>query len=370
MITIVGGGLGGLMLARILHLHGIAVQIFEGDESLTARCQGGMLDIHEDSGQKALRAAGLYERFRAIVLEGGDAVRILDKKASVRFVADGDDTRPEVDRGALRHLLASSLPEGMVHWGHRAAAVEAADGGGWAINFSNGVGLRTDVLIGADGAWSKVRPLLSNAAPSYSGLSFVEARILNAPSRHPALDAVVGRGLMFALSDEKAIIAHREHDEEICAYAAFKAPADRSECEITQETVLARFADWHDDLRGLIANADGPLVPRQIHTLPTGHRWEGRPGLTLIGDAAHLMSPFAGEGANLAMQDAAELALAIVAHPDDIETAFIQYEAAMFERSARAAALSAKSLDTCFDAGAPQTLVDFFNQFAHVPAAR
>ena len=364
MITIIGAGLGGLMLARVLHVHGVKCQIFDSDASLTSRHQGGMLDIHEESGQAALRAAGLFEEFRKIVLEEGDALRILDKGAVVRLDESGNGTRPEVDRGSLRSLLALSLPDGVIQWGQRVTHIKLGNGGRWEITFAHGPMVLSDIVIGADGAWSKVRPLLSNAVPIYSGLSFVEARILDAEARHPALAAIVGKGLMFALSDEKGILAHREPNDELCAYAAFKTPAVISAEEITAETVLERFSDWHPNLRGLIAKSNEPLISRSIHALPVGHRWDRVPGLTLLGDAAHLMSPFAGEGANLAMQDGAELGLAIVAHPDDIETAFARYESAMFVRGAEAAAESAQSLDRCFDATSPEPLLEFFRQFA------
>src|SRR5262245_55235618 len=118
-LTIVGAGLGGLALARVLQVHGIGAAVFDLDASPAARTQGGMLDIHEDSGQAALRAAGLYEEFRSLVHPGGEATRILDRHAVVRMEMpdDGSGDRPEIDRGDLRDLLLGSLPEGTVRWG-------------------------------------------------------------------------------------------------------------------------------------------------------------------------------------------------------------------------------------------------------------
>ncbi len=123
MITIIGAGLGGLMLARILDLNGIAVELFDGEASASVRHQGGMLDMHEESGQWALREAKLYDAFRAQVLAGGDAMRLMDKTGKVWLEQQGDDARPEIERGALRRLLIDAVPAQHIHWGKRATAV-------------------------------------------------------------------------------------------------------------------------------------------------------------------------------------------------------------------------------------------------------
>jgi len=270
----------------------------------------------------------------------------------------GNGERPEIERGALRELLLDSLPEGVIRWDRRVHEIRR-DGDAFAITFANGRTHRATALVGADGAWSKVRPLVSSAKPAYSGLSFVESRITRAKALHPRLAAAVGGGSLFALSPGKGILAHREPSDEICAYAAITAPLEELE-RIDEARVLSAFAGWCEDLRGLVAAHDGPLLVRAIHALPVGHRWPRVPGVTLVGDAAHLMSPFAGEGANMALFDGAELARAIVEHPSDVEAAFAAYEAPMFEQAARAAADSVQGLELCFGDEAPHSLVRFF----------
>ncbi len=204
MITIIGAGLGGLTLASVLHRNGIASVIYDADLSATSRHQGGMLDIHQETGQAALQAAGLLESFGKLTLENGDALRILDKTGAVLLTNDGDGSRPEIERGVLRDLLLSSLPPGLVHWDAQVTGITRAESG-FKLSFADGSVATADILIGADGARSKVRPLVSEASPTYTGITFVELRYQDADRNHRAAAALVGKGLMFALSDERGL---------------------------------------------------------------------------------------------------------------------------------------------------------------------
>jgi 2-polyprenyl-6-methoxyphenol hydroxylase-like FAD-dependent oxidoreductase len=367
-ITVIGAGLGGLTLARVLHRNGIDTTVYELDASPSARHQGGMLDMHEESGQAALRAAGLFDEFRGIVQPGGEAMRIFDKDATLRWEDDGNNgNRPEVDRSALRDILLAGLPDDTVRWGAKVTGVRSLGDGRHEVTLADGGTVTTDLLIGADGAWSKVRPLVSDATPIYAGLSFVEAHLVDADVRHPDSAALVGEGSMFALADEKGFLTHRAGDGRVHVYAALKTPTtwpiDFANPDAAKSALLEYFADWDKQLQALIADADGALIPRAIHTLPSTHRWDRTPGVTLLGDAAHLRSPFAGEGANLAMLDGAELATAIAAHPADIDTALAGYEQALFPRSAAAAAESMSNLALCFGPDAVEGLVEQMTRY-------
>ena len=186
-IAIIGAGLGGLTLARVLHVHGIAATVYEADGSAEARAQGGMLDIHENNGQVALKAAGLFDTFLGIIHAGGEATRVISKTGAVLLNQpdDGTGTRPEVPRGELRRILLESLPADTVRWGHKVVAVAALGGKQHQVTFANGTMITTDLLVGADGAWSKVRPLVSAAKPAYVGTSFIETYLFDSDTRHP-----------------------------------------------------------------------------------------------------------------------------------------------------------------------------------------
>jgi 2-polyprenyl-6-methoxyphenol hydroxylase-like FAD-dependent oxidoreductase len=355
-IAIIGAGLGGLTLARILHVNGIEAAVYELDESPTARTQGGMLDIHEESGQQALRAAGLYDDFLKLILPGAESMKIYDQHAVLRMSEDHEGTgRPEVHRRDLRYLLLGSLPDGVIRWGSK--VVEISDDR--EVRVADGSTFTADLLVGADGAWSKVRPLVSDATPAYLGLSFAELNLLDPDVRHQESAELIGAGMMMALGNGRGFLAHREPDR-LHVYAAVRMDGDWSAGEVTKETLLAEFKDWDDRFLRLVRDADDDLTPRAINALPIGHRWNRIPGVTLLGDAAHLMSPFAGEGANLAMQDGAELAAALLAETDT-ETALATYESALFPRAQASAAESTENLEVSFAPDAPAGILNFFN---------
>lgn len=353
-ISIIGAGLGGLTLARVLHLHGIAATVYEAEPSADSRPQGGMLDIHDYNGQLAIRSAGLEHEFRALILEGRQAMRVLERDGTVLLdqFDDGSGGRPEVQRGELRQMLLDSLPPGTVQWGRKLRAVRVLGDGFHALDFAYGSSTVSGLLVGADGAWSRVRPLLSNALPTYTGSAYIETWLYDADVRHPACAAIVGGGSMGVPAQGKTIMAHRERGATLHAYIILERPEawfkaiDFTDADSSKKRLVQEFDGWAPALVALIADSDTAPLYRPLFALPDDHRWARVPGVTLLGDAAHLAMPN-GEGANLAMQDGAQLGQLIAAHPDNLDTALAMFEQAMFVRS-EAAARNGAALQAVF----------------------
>ncbi|UUU37201.1 FAD-dependent monooxygenase [Streptomyces sp. CA-210063] len=364
-IAIVGAGLGGLALARVLHVNGMHSVVYERESSRGARAQGGMLDIH--SGQRALREAGLIDQFHAIARGEGQDMRLLEPDGTLLLQEDTPDDapldRPEVDRADLRDLLLDSLPEGVVRWGH---AFASADNG--LLHFADGGSAPYDLVVGADGAQSRVRALLTDARPTHIGQNVVEVGIPDIDRTHPDLAAMVGRGNYWVLGNGLSLAAQRNGDGRVRIGLSFYHTAEDwfatsgipfDDPAAARARLIELLPGWDSRFTALIAACDDTVVPRSITTLPVGLTWPSTPGVTLLGDAAHLMPPV-GEGANMALLDGALLGLALAAHPEDFPAAVQEYEREMFERTSAAARMSADIQELLTSPDAARKMLTFF----------
>lgn len=369
-IAIVGAGPGGLTCARILQKHGIPVTVYDRDPHPRARDQGGTLDLHADDGQIALREAGLIEDFFRLARPEGQEMRRLDPAGRIvrRHLPDeGELSRPEIDRGVLRKLLLDSLEAGTVRWGHALEVVSGpaeslvggpdggsgrgsvggsgggAEGGPRLLRFRGGTVVEADLVIGADGAFSRVRPAVSAAVPRYIGAGFLEAWFHDVENAHPDLAALVGQGGALAADGDRALFAQRNGGDHIRVYIVQRLPQDwiaasgldAGDTAGIRARLLDAFSGWSPSMLRMITDNDGPYVDRPLFALPAPHAWEHNPAVALLGDAAHLMPPL-GVGANLAMLDACELALAL-AGSATVGDAVRTYEKTMLSRAADAA---------------------------------
>ncbi|MFE3268487.1 FAD-dependent oxidoreductase [Streptomyces sp. NPDC059215] len=341
-ISIIGAGPGGLTCARILQQHGMAVTVHDRDTGPDARDQGGTLDLHADNGQIALRAAGLLDEFFELARPEGQEMRQLDPAGTVTsHQIPGPDElfKPEIDRGQLRDLLLGSLRPGTVRWGSALERVGGPAEGPRQLHFADGTSIETDLVIGADGAFSRVRPAVSPAVPEHTGISFLEAWFSDAENRHPDIAELVGQGGAHAADGERGMFAQRNSNHHIRVYLIQRVPVDwlgasgltADDTDGIRALLLERYAHWSPLMRRMITDNEGVYVDRPIFALPVPHSWEHSPTVTLLGDAAHLMPPL-GVGVNLAMLDAAELALAL-ADSTTVDDALRTYEKTMLPRS-------------------------------------
>ena len=383
-VAIVGAGPGGLTLARLLHIANIPFVLYEAEPSRTSRMQGGTLDLRPESGQLALHAAALYSQWKRIARSEGEAMRVADKYGKL-FVEVADDlqsnNKPEVDRLQLRAIFLDSLPAGALQWGHKVRSISPSNEGDGKheLRLETASGTRTevfDLVIGADGAWSKVRPLLSDIKPHYSTISCLDTRIRSVDTLHPAISKLVGRGTYSAFSDTKGLVGQRNGDGSIHTYVCLQKPetwlkdvgVDWSDPVAAKKFLLeGEFKDWADELKDLIIHADPDIVARPFYMHPPDFSWTSRQGLTLLGDAAHLMTPFAGEGVNVAMYDALELSKAIVEASTgkgstELFDAIKRYEKIMLERGHESMEETWRNLQLFFSPTAPKELAQMIQE--------
>lgn len=368
-IAIVGGGPGGLTLARLLQMNGAEVKVYERDLHKDARPKGATLDLHDESGLRALRQAGLMDAFMANYRPNADRMSIMDKNANVvledHVSGEGEHFRPEIDRGPLQNILLDSLEQGTVQWNSQFKSLKP-DNGAWKLEFQNGNYDFADIVIAADGANSKLRPYITAVEPFYVGVTAIEGAIYNAAAVVPRIHGLLKDGKIFAMGDEKTLIVSSKGDGSIVFYPGFKTEENWSkECGIDfsdKTQVMAWFKEeysgWDTMWQELFENAATSFVPRPQYCMPLDQDREALPNLTLLGDAAHLMPPYAGEGVNMAMLDAVELCNCLISEDfTDTKSAIAAYEQQMRKRASETAEMTLESTALLHSTDAIQFMV-------------
>jgi 2-polyprenyl-6-methoxyphenol hydroxylase-like FAD-dependent oxidoreductase len=376
-IAIVGGGPGGLTLARLLQLKGANVKVYERDLTKDARVQGTTLDLHDESGLKALREAQLLDEFKKNYRPGADKLIIANEYAEM-FFSDhegkpeedfgSEHFRPEIDRGPLRNMLLQSLQPDTVVWDSQFVSMEK-QGNGWQLHFKNKIAAYADIVIGADGANSKIRPYITDIKPFYTGISgLLTVDGIHDPERTaPTIYKLLKGGKIMAFGGEKTFTVASKGDGSLAFYVSYKVDESRlRNIDFSDKTqVLAwfkkDFTEWGNIWHELFENAATTFIPIAIYSMPLDQAWQALPNLTMLGDAAHLMPPFAGEGVNMAMLDALELRNCLYSDNfNDLHTAIVSYENKMRKRAAAAAQESLENGDKMHSADALQKMLAFF----------
>lgn len=377
-IAIVGGGPGGLTLAKLLQLKGANVKVYERDLNKNARVQGSPLDLHDDSGLAAIIKANLLTEFKNNFLPKADRKKIMNENAEV-FFSDHETKveenfgnphfRPEIDRGALRKILLESLHSGTVVWDSHFISMDKQNNG-WLLHFKNRNSVYADIVIAADGANSKIRPYITDIKALYSGIIMLEGTIYNAENTAPQISALLNGGKIMAFGNTKNILMGQKGNGEIGFYASFKANenwAENSGLNFNDKAQLLEwfkttYSEWSDIWNELFKNTETPFIPRPIYCMPLDQTWEPLPNLTMLGDAAHVMPPFAGEGVNIAMLDALELSECLTSDKyDTLQEAISFYEINMRKRAAIAAKESLDNGEHMHNENALTTMLEFFS---------
>ncbi|MFD2872561.1 FAD-dependent oxidoreductase [Mucilaginibacter ximonensis] len=352
-VAIVGGGPGGLTLARLLQQAGADVSVYERDAHEHARPKGATLDLHEESGLRALREAGLMAAFEANYRPGADKMHLMDWKANsiIEETGNNDRSRPEIDRGPLQKILLDSLKPGTVTWDSHFIGMTQQNGI-WKLDFKNGSEAFADLVIAADGANSKLRKYLTDIKPFYSGVTAIEGAVYESKKNCPKIHKLLNDGKIFAFGNSQSLIVSSKGDGSLVFYPSFKCDEDwvkTSGIDFTDKAqVLAWFkqayAGWDGVWLELFENASGSFIPRPLYCMPFDQSWEAQPNLTMLGDAAHLMPPFAGEGVNMAMLDAVELSNCLL-NDNYLNThdAIAAYESLMRKRASEMAQITMES---------------------------
>lgn len=377
-VAIVGGGPGGLTLARLLQLAGANVKVYERDLNKEVRVQGSPLDLHDESGLAAIIKANLFDEFKNDFLPGADRKKIVNERAEI-FFSDhetkleenfgSEHFRPEIDRGALRKILLASLQPETVVWNSHFISMDKQNDG-WLLHFKNEHAVYADIVIGADGANSKIRPYITNTKAFYSGITMLEGNIYDAKNAVSNISALLNGGKIMAFGNKKDILMGQKGNGEIGFYASFKADenwAADSGLNFSDKIELLEwfkkeYSEWSNIWYELFENVATPFIPRPIYCMPLNQDWKALPNLTILGDAAHVMPPFAGEGVNMAMLDALELSECLTSDEyHSIQDAIAFYEINMRKRAAIAAKESLDNGERMHSEKALATMLAFFS---------
>lgn len=314
-IAIIGGGPVGLTTARILQINGADVTVYERDLNAQARTSGGTLDIHSDTGQKAIQKADLMDEFYQYARPTGEKMADMHGNITSEEMPTEENAyaRPEIDRNDLRKIMLENLQENTVVWDSQLTEIEKIDEQ-YHLEFKNGTKTIADFVIVANGGRSNARKFFTDQEPQLSGTYIIQGEIKNPHRDYPEFKPKYGDGNVMAMGEQKMFYTHTLRDGSVHFGVSFKANEDwvlNNGIDFEDNaSVIAflnkKFENWNDDYKKFFAaSTDFSGLPLRLFSLE--EPWKQHSNITLVGDAAHLMPPFAGEGVNMGLMDAYQL---------------------------------------------------------------